>query len=93
MSERTNSTTGPSIECISLYINNRYKKVLHDPKPNEICNKIQARSSDIWKLPKQQHSYGKSEFHVEGPSINLHDFMYMTIVQSNPAGNPDFYAY
>lgn len=42
---------------------------------------------------REQPNYGKSEFHVDGPSINLHDFMYMTIVQSNPAGNPSVYAY
>lgn len=66
----------------------------NDTKSHEICNKIQARSGAIWQLPKQQHNYGNSEFHVEGPTINLRDFpMYMTIVQSNPASSPDVYAY
>ncbi|KAJ6127748.1 hypothetical protein N7471_008965 [Penicillium samsonianum] len=66
----------------------------NDTKSHEIYNKIQARSGAIWQLPKQQHNYGNSEFHVEGPTINMRDFpMYMTIVQSNPASSPDVYAY
>ncbi|KAJ5463801.1 hypothetical protein N7475_008745 [Penicillium sp. IBT 31633x] len=66
----------------------------NNTKSTDICNKVEARSREIWRISKQQHNYGNSEFHVDGADINLHNFpMYMTISQNNAAGSPEVSAY